>query len=254
MKPLQPALLLLVVTLSAHGQQPLNGALFTNPEQRAYLDYLREDFLAKNLQEGFNIEESQVPEIPVASPVGPIGPAEYTLDGIMQRSDGSLRVWINNQTVTEQQLPPNSRLVRDGAIYALQFTTNAGPRMLRPGQTLVLEGGIVRERYQRPLPIQDGPSTTDGSASDTATEDVERIPETGGAVATDTDAARTSTGDNATTNTAVANDESAIAEELAETETLINDLTSNVKENSDKIQSMIDTLQALQESMNDVSE
>ena len=44
----------------------LEGTLFTKPEERAYLDYLRAELLRNNAEDEFNIEEADIPEVPDA--------------------------------------------------------------------------------------------------------------------------------------------------------------------------------------------
>lgn len=231
--------MLLIVLLSptATTAQTVDNTLFTSPEQREYLDYLREDFMLKNQQNGFNIEENQIPEIPTDGPIGPVGPAEYTLSGIMRRSDGSMTIWLNNQHLGEQELPANASLIREGQSYALRFATSTGPKTLRPGQTLVIESGAVQERFQRPPPAPAAVVETDVEAAEAQ------------------DPAATADGTAADTET-VAVAETATAageEEAADTESLINNLPESVRDNAEALQSMIDNLQALQESISEVT-
>jgi len=143
--------------------QPLvQGKIFTSPEQRQYLDYLRQDFLAKNRQKNFNIEESQIPDIPVATANSTAATTvEYSFDAIMSRADGHLTIWLNHKPLTEQQLPANFRLVREGNTLLLRVkSTDGRSLLLRPGQTIELTGGVVQERaHKAALPAKEQPVT-----------------------------------------------------------------------------------------------
>lgn len=129
----------------------LAGTLFTSPAQREYLDYLRQDFLARSSERGFDISDAEIPDIPVAVAAAQEseGPVFYTLGGIVTLRDGTQRIWLNGNTLSEAELPSEARLVRDNGAPALRFTTGTGSYVLRPGQTLELTAGSVIENYQR---------------------------------------------------------------------------------------------------------
>jgi hypothetical protein len=141
------------LTWSPISSAQLNGTLFSNSEERAYLDVLRSNFLAERLARGFDIQESDIviPQIEEAAgtETAPEGPVYYTLGGIMNRRDGSRRIWLNNRALEENQLPANARVVSNNGLLVLQFPTANGTRILRPGQTLELNTGSVVENYQR---------------------------------------------------------------------------------------------------------
>lgn len=257
MKRLLWTLPLVLVPSLLQAQELLQGTLFTNDEQRNYLDYLRQDFLAKNQQNGFDIEESQIPDIPVDGPAGPSGPTEYTLGGIMRRSDGSLSIWLNNQLVSEQQLPANARLIRDGATLALQFSTTSGTRLLRPGQTLAIESGAVQERYQRPPPLPPAPvapaaestpasTTAPGPAAAEAGTDANAGNAEAAGVTAATAASPVVAGDAVNAGTAVA---AATADATAgnDPDAAINNLPPALRNDPDSLESMIQTLQTLRD-------
>lgn len=129
----------------------LTGTLFTSAEQREYLDYLRQEFLASSSERGFDIDEAEIPEIPeaVAEAAEAAGPEAYTLGGIVSLRDGTQRIWLNGKALGEAELPREARLVRDNGVPALRFSTANGTYLLRPGQTLELTAGSVVENYQR---------------------------------------------------------------------------------------------------------
>lgn len=129
----------------------LTGTLFTSPEQREYLDYLRQEFLASSSERGFDIDEAEIPEIPeaVAEAEAEAGPVVYTLGGIVSLRDGTQRIWLNGKALSESELPGEARLVRDNGMLVLRFSTANGTYLLRPGQTLELTAGSVVENYQR---------------------------------------------------------------------------------------------------------
>ena len=249
-------LLLLVSAGSLHAQtQPrVEGTLFTSAEERRYLDYLREDFLLRNQQNGFNIEDTQIPEIPTDGIAGPTGPNEYTLDGILRRGDGRISVWLNNQLVTEDGLPANARLVRDGASYAIQFTTATGPQLLRPGQTLQLATGTVQERYQRPalMPADAGAetATTDNGTATGADADADAGSDTGATmVPAEPAPAATESAPAAAEPTAniVAAPVTPAVIDTTDADQVVESLPADVRTNPALLDSMIESLQALRQ-------
>jgi hypothetical protein len=165
-------LLALPLPVSLSAQILVQGKIFTSPEQRQYLDKLRKDFLAKNQQKNFNIEESLIPEIPDNTPNTPAAVVEYSFDAIMTRADGRLTIWLNHQSLTEQQLPKGFRLVREGSTVALKVTANDGHALLlRPGQTIELNSGVIKEHSHKPAPAATVPAPkTTATTPESATE------------------------------------------------------------------------------------
>ena len=218
-------------------QPALQGTLFTNAEQRSYLDFLREDYLRKNQQEGFYIDASLIPDLLPTATDSQAATAQFTLSGIVRRGDGSMRVWLNNLLLAENELPSNARLVRDGATWALQFVTDNGPRLLRPGQTLALDGTEVQERYQRPVAatVVEATSTTSAPAALDEAVELDQT-DVGTADAQNTDS----------TDTGAATVTTTVAGEL-DPDAAINSLPSELRQNPDSLDSMIQTLQTLRE-------
>ncbi len=72
----------------------LSGRLFTTPNERANLDYLRQTSKVPSLQENIENEENVT--------VAPTLPSSVSLQGYVKRGDGKKgTVWLNNQPVQE---------------------------------------------------------------------------------------------------------------------------------------------------------
>lgn len=150
-----PACLLCLAPAPLHAQ--LEGTLFTSPDQRAYMDFLRQEFLASSQDAGFNIEVPEIPEVPVegTEETGPAEPVEFTFGGIMTSRDGTRSVWLNNQLLQESDLPDWVRIVSATPGLALQLDANGSRWLLKPGQTVDVTAGTIVEEYQRPAPAAD---------------------------------------------------------------------------------------------------
>lgn len=153
---LNTAFLLTTVTLVAEpvAAQEIS-TLFTSPEERAYLDFLREQFLIENQEDDFNIDEV-IPAIPVITNVDEDAPPAityYTLGGII-RQDNTRTIWLNDSSIAENNLPENMRLVTAGSSLLLRIQTEMGSFDLKSGQTLDVENGRILESWQRPAPVQ----------------------------------------------------------------------------------------------------
>jgi hypothetical protein len=145
----------------------LEGTLFTSPEQRAYMDFLRAEFLANSRETGFNILVPEIPEVPgeVTAAEGPPAPLEFSFGGIMTSRDGSRSVWLNHQLLQESDLPDWVRIVSAPPGLALQLDTNGSRWLLKPGQTVDITAGSIVEEYQRPAPVPAVASAGDNLAS-----------------------------------------------------------------------------------------
>lgn len=129
------AFLLIFVLAPMAGQSQSLGTLFTTPEERAYLDYLREDFLARTAEAGFNIDENAVPEIP-EDENQVVDVVQFHLDGIMTLNDGRRTVWLNGSPIFERDLPANARIVSADGVSALRLSTADNAYIIKPGQTV----------------------------------------------------------------------------------------------------------------------
>jgi hypothetical protein len=143
--------LLIILLLSQSCFAQFQGKLFTTPEERAYLDALRNNFLKESQEQGFDITETGPPPLPETDEVEAktTAPVIYTLGGILTRSDGSRTVWLNNRQIAESNLPASMRLVVDGVQMVLRISNGTTVFQLKPGQTLNMATGDIREIYQR---------------------------------------------------------------------------------------------------------
>jgi hypothetical protein len=153
--------LCLIMLLSQSCLAQFQGKLFTTPEERVYLDALRANFLRESREQGFDITETGPPPLPEADEQAneTAAPVEYTLGGILTRSDGTRTVWLNNQPIAESNLPANMRLVADGPQVALRIGTGANFFLIKPGQTVNMSTGEILEAYQR-LPATGSTNTS----------------------------------------------------------------------------------------------
>lgn len=127
----------------------LQGTLFTSAEQRAYLDALRAEHLARSRERGFDINDNPPPLPPPREAEAPASPPRiYSLEGIMSRRDGSYSIWLNGRSLTESELPTTARLSTDNGSLGLRFITPLGNVFLKPGQVLNFDAGQVQESYQ----------------------------------------------------------------------------------------------------------
>lgn len=124
------------------------GTLFSTPQERAYLDYLREEFLASQQEQGFNIIEETLPEIPQDAETAP-EPRVFTLGGIAAGRDGTHTIWLNDKALSTNELESGITLATENGVTGLRFTTDAGTRFLKPGQTIELNSGSVSEGMHR---------------------------------------------------------------------------------------------------------
>ena len=232
-------------------QVELDGQLFTNSQQRDYLDYLRKDYLAKNRKAGFDIKEAEIPEIPgettTAANAAPVGPTEYSLGGILKRSDGSYVLWLNNKQLRDSELPKNMRLVTEGMSPTLRVRLDSGKTIeLRPGQTYQIALDAFQERYQRPAATApEAPSTpVAGNSSASTASNKLATGETLAAAAIPKPPSPTA----ATTST-TATDPKQPAE--PESDDLIKALPETVRNNAEKLELMIQSLQTLREELDE---
>lgn len=166
---LLPGLLLLAGP--AHAQ--LAGTLFTQPEERVYLDYLRQEFLLRS-DTGFDIQVVEIPEIPVEAAVAEeTGPGGVTFGGIMNRRDGSHSIWLNGRLLAEDELPNGMSLVTGDRSTSLRIVQEGSIFILRPGQTVNLATGTIIEQYQRIVPELAQPPLEEAVAIAAAPEDAE---------------------------------------------------------------------------------
>lgn len=126
-------LLVLLLPLASHAAEPL-GRLFFSPEQRAQLDALRTK----------KVVAAQAKDEPA--------PEFITYNGIIRRDDGKTTVWVNNKSLSENDIRDSASLVgrieRDGRILIQPVQSAAAPALrLKVGQSAELQSGRVAEPF-----------------------------------------------------------------------------------------------------------
>lgn len=126
-------LLVLLLPLASHAAEPL-GRLFFSPEQRAQLDALRTK----------KVVAAQAKDEPA--------PEFITYNGIIRRDDGKTTVWVNNKSLSENDIRDSASLVgrieRDGRILIQPAQSAAAPALrLKVGQSAELQSGRVAEPF-----------------------------------------------------------------------------------------------------------
>lgn len=134
----------------AHAQ--MEGTLFTQPNEREFLDRLRRDFLANSQDAGFNVQEVVIPELAEEAAAAEAGPVTVTFGGIMNRRDGSHSIWLDGRLLTEAELPDGMSLVAGERSTSLRIVQDGNIFILRPGQAVNLDTGTIIENFQRPRP------------------------------------------------------------------------------------------------------
>ena len=144
------ALAILVAFSPANAQAQDIGSLFTSPEEREYLDYLRQDFVTRSQLATFNINEDVIPDIPEAEVVVEVEAEviNYNFGGVMTRRNGNKMVWLNGQQVTERELPANITIVTVANDTLLSIRSENNSFLLKPGQRLNLQTGNITDSYQ----------------------------------------------------------------------------------------------------------
>ncbi len=168
------------------------GALFTNPEERAYLDYLRQDFLKRSAQAGFDIDQDEVPDIPEEVEEDEEGML-FHLGGIVTRRDGGRALWLNGRYVLESELPNDQSLVKADGITALRIATANENYVLKPGQTVDISTGEFWEAFEQPpralvqqrVSSQESPSGGLSLSPQTVTTPLVENPSVGAPLSTD---------------------------------------------------------------------
>lgn len=161
---------------SAAIQSQMLGTLFTTPEERAYLDYLRQDFLERSQQAGFDIDEATVSTALISEPE--VISIIFHLGGIVNNSDGGRTIWLNDAALAEKDLPSNLSLVSRDGTTALKIYAREKNFYLKTGQTLDIESGQFWESFET---IESEPSASDylqdiGSSIQSSVEKVIDLP------------------------------------------------------------------------------
>jgi len=122
------------------------GKLFTTPEERKYLDGLRDKFLERSELEGFNISEQAKPWLEEDIDDQNV---EFEMAGVMSRKNGGKAVWLNGDSVDEKDLPRNVKLVETDGQHRLQIRVLDQTHYIKAGQTINIETGTVRESFEK---------------------------------------------------------------------------------------------------------
>ena len=122
--------------------EPL-GRLFSTPEERNHLDYLREEKKNQPIEVETVVQETVIERMPV------VLPSAINLQGYVKRNDGKKgTVWVNgdalqehtgNQEVQIGKLPSNSNRI------PIRIPANGRRLTLKAGQVYEPETGKVRE-------------------------------------------------------------------------------------------------------------
>lgn len=104
--------ILTLIPASTVFAQNIEGKLFTTAYEREYLDYLRRESQAQRANSGFDIENIPPPIIVEATDeIVQEAQVFYTLGGIVERSENTYSLWLNEQLLTEEQLPENFTVI-----------------------------------------------------------------------------------------------------------------------------------------------
>ncbi len=162
--------------LTAHAQ--VFGKVFTSPEERDYLDYLRDDFVARSQLATFDIDEDVIPDIPDAVVTEEAAPEiiTYKFGGIMTRINGNKMVWLNGKQIAENNLPPNFFLVNSNMGPLLNINSEGRRFQLKPGQSINMQSGLVTDSYQSSnQPVAAPPAATENLQNNTAEDSQETV-------------------------------------------------------------------------------
>lgn len=159
-------------------QNPIQdiGTLFTTPDEREYLDFLRRDFVTRSQLATFNIQEDVIPDIPVPAETESEAPevTQYRFGGVMTRINGNRMVWLNGQQTAERDLPGNLSLATQAGLTVLLINSNGTTYQLKPGQSINLQAGQVSESRQDAAATNSNEDTaTSTSNANTAEPDVD---------------------------------------------------------------------------------
>lgn len=131
-----------IVAIAAQAAEPM-GRLFSTPEERNDLDYLRESKKNQPIETETVVEESVIERRPIALPDA------INVQGYVKRNDGKdSTVWINGEAIQENsgnkdvrvgKLPSNSNRI------PIRIPANGQQLSLKAGQVYDPESNRVRE-------------------------------------------------------------------------------------------------------------
>lgn len=122
------------------------GRLFSNVQQRADLDSLREKY-DPNRQE---IIYKEGPKSVVAPVKPPPKLPDLMVNGLIVRSSGRSSAWVNGTPLTDGEATPDGVQIRSGS-DGIQFVLPSGDNTatIRPGQLLDPNAGTVQDNLAR---------------------------------------------------------------------------------------------------------
>lgn len=152
--------LTLLLAGTAGGQEL--GRLFLTPAERAHLERLR--ILDNQPRPVLRVEPERENE-PPPPPSTPPEEIIFAHGGLMERNDGSILVWLNNQPFSRDELPGNVELLSPAAQGRLRISNPETGQtfIVRPGQVLNLTRDQLLESYQ--LPASDSGATVNQDAA-----------------------------------------------------------------------------------------
>ncbi len=136
------ALTLILFSQLATAAEPM-GRLFTSPNERSNLDYLRQTKKNEPLK-----VEAPTPEAEVAPPAIVVLPDAVNLQGYVKRNDGKQStVWVNNQAMTENSRNKDVTVgkLSDGNRVPIKLSANGKRLNLKAGQVYDPETNKVKE-------------------------------------------------------------------------------------------------------------
>lgn len=135
--------LMLIVFTSSQIYAQLPVKIFSTPDLRAELERRRLGLVPVE-------PEPSILDV-IADTLNDAEEAElvYSLEGTMQRSDGTSIVWLNGVATDESSLPAHIQLVKPVEQGRLRITSPTNQEFeIMPGQVLNLTTGTIYESYQ----------------------------------------------------------------------------------------------------------
>lgn len=147
-----PLLLSQLLTVGVSNAEQISGRLFTTPNERANLDYLRQTSKVPG-PELYEDEENVT--------VAPTLPGSVSMQGYVKRGDGKKgTVWVNNQPVQENSNTDEihvGKLPRKGGQVQINIPASGRNVNLKAGQVYVPETDSISEDKAR---VTDIPKST----------------------------------------------------------------------------------------------
>ena len=120
------------------------------------------------------VEQQSIVELPDFFETEEVEDVIYRHGGTMLRSDGLYTVWLNGESINQQDLPSNIELLRpfsQGTLRVSDAETGAEFEV-KPGQVLNLSRGELFESYQFEEPASVSDEAADSVTESTAEADI----------------------------------------------------------------------------------